>query len=50
MDKLRAQRVYTTLISSPSVVASSLHIGGDEVGIDSIASIEVGGIVNTPSS
>jgi hypothetical protein len=50
MEELRAQRVYTALASSPPVVASSSHIGGDEEGMDSIASTEVGGMVNAPSS
>ena len=50
MEELRAQRVYTTLASSPPMVASSSHIGGDEEGIDTIASTEVGGMVNASSS
>ena len=48
MEELRAQRVYTALASSPPVVASSSHIGGDGEGMDSIASTEVGGMVNAP--
>ena len=50
MEELWAQRVYTPLASSPPVVASSLHIGGDEEGMDSIASMEVGDMVNALSS
>ena len=42
MEELRAQRVCTALVSSPTVVASS-HIGGNEQGRDSIASTEIGG-------
>ena len=49
MEELRAQRVYTALASSPLVVALSSHIGGDEEATDSIASTEVGGMVNAPS-
>ena len=37
-------------LASPPVVASSSHIDGDEEGMDSIASTEVGGMVNIPSS
>ena len=48
MEELRIQRVYTALGSLPPMVASSSYIGGDEEGMDSIASTEVGGIVNTP--
>ena len=33
MKEVQAQRVYTTLASSPPVVASS-HIGGDKEGMD----------------
>ena len=50
MEELRAQQIYTALASSPPVVASSSHIGGDGEGMDSIASTEVGGMVNAPSS
>ena len=38
MEEIRAQRVYTTLVSSPTVVASSSHVGGDEEGTNSIDS------------
>ena len=31
-------------------MASSAHIGGDEEGMDTIASTKVGGMVNAPSS
>ena len=50
MEELRTQWVYTALASSPPVVALSLHIGGDEEGIDSIANTEGGGMVNIHSS
>ena len=50
MEELRAQRVYTALVFSPPVVASSSQIGGDEEGTKSIASTEVGGMINAPSS
>jgi hypothetical protein len=50
MEELRAQRAYTALASSPPVVASSSHIGGDEGRPDSTVGIEVGGMVNAPSS
>ena len=50
MKELRGQRVYTALASLPQVVASSSHIGGNEDGIDSIASMDVGDMVNAPSS
>ena len=50
MEELRAHRVYTALAYSPLVVASSSYIGGDEEGMDSIASTEVGGMVNAPST
>ena len=50
IKELQAQRVYTALASSPPVVASSSHIGGDEEGMDFIASTEVGSMVNAPSS
>ena len=49
MEELQAQRIYITLASSPLVMASSSHIGGDEEEMDSIASMEVGGMVNVPS-
>jgi hypothetical protein len=49
MEKLQAQRVYIALASSPTVVASSSHIGGDEEGTNSIASTKVGGMINPPS-
>ena len=32
MEELQAQRVYTALASSPSMVVSSSHISGDEEG------------------
>ena len=41
MEDFRAQHVYTALISSLPVVASSSHIGGDEEGTNSIANTEV---------
>ena len=50
MEELRAQQVYIALASSPPVVASSSHIGGDGEGMDYIASTEVGGMVNASSS
>ena len=50
MDELRARQVYTALTSSPPVLASSSHSGGDEGRPGSTVSIEVGGIVNAPSS
>jgi hypothetical protein len=50
MEELRAQHVYTASASSPPVVASSSHIGGDEKMPDSSASTETGGMVNVPSS
>jgi hypothetical protein len=50
MEELRAQHVYTASASSPPVVASSSHIGGDEEMPDSSASTETGGMVNVPSS
>jgi hypothetical protein len=50
VEELRAQRVYTALASSSPMVVSSSHVGGDEEGTDSIASTEVGDMVNTPSS
>jgi hypothetical protein len=43
MEELRTQWVYTAL-------ASSSHVGGNEDGTDSVASTEVGGMVNVPSS
>jgi hypothetical protein len=43
MEEFRTQRVYPD-------VASSSHVGGDEEGTDFIASTEVGGMVNVPSS
>ena len=48
IEELRAQQVYIALVSSPPVVVSSSHIGSSEEGIDSIASTEVGGMVNAP--
>ena len=50
MGEPRAQQVYTALVTFPPVVASSSHIDGDEEGMDSIASTEVGGMINAPSS
>ena len=50
MEELWTQQIYIALASSPPVVASSTHIGGDEEGTNSIASPEVGGMVNVPSS
>ena len=50
MEELQFQWIYTALASSPPVVASSSHIGGDEEGMDSIASMKVEGMVNAPSS
>ena len=50
MEELRAQHFYTASVSSPPVVASSSHIGGDEEMSDSSASTEIGGMVNAPSS
>ena len=41
-EELQAQHVYTALVSSPPVVASSSHISGDKEGTNSIASIELG--------
>ena len=49
MEKLRAQRVYTTLVSLPLVVGSSSHIGGDEERPQSFVDTEVGGTINAPS-
>ena len=42
MEELRCQRVYNTLDSSPPVVASTSHIGVDEVRPNSIGGTEVG--------
>ena len=50
MEELRAQRFYTAMVSSLPVVASSLHIGGDEKGTDSSTNTETKGIVNAPAS
>ena len=50
MEELRIERIYIALASTPPVVASSLHISGDEQGPDSIASTEVGDMVNVSSS
>ena len=49
MEELRAQRVYTTLASSPPVVALSSHISGDEERPNYIVGTEVGGMVNALS-
>ena len=37
-------------IVKPPVVASLSHVGGDEEMLNSIVGIEVGGMVNAPSS
>ena len=50
MKELRAQWVYIAMASSPPMVASSSHFGGDEEGMDSSASTEHGGMVNAPTS
>ena len=49
-EKLQGQQVYTALASLPLVVASSLVIGGDEKRPNSIAGIEIGGMINALSS
>ena len=48
MAELQAQRIYIALASSPPVVTLSSHIDGDEEGMDSIASTEIGRMVNAP--
>ena len=49
MEELQAQRVYTAMVSSLPVVASSSDICGDEEGTDSSTSTELGGMVNAPA-
>ena len=49
MKELRAQHVYTAMASSPPVVVSSSHIGGDEERTDSSASTDPRGMVNAPA-
>ena len=46
IEELQAQRVYTAMVSSFPVVASSSHIGGDKEGTDFGTSTEYGGMVN----